>query len=323
MAKTEIAQFRAALDELISQAENADLTTPFRKSLQKKVLTAISDLQELLTEIDPVKPPEAVLDPSDPDIVGRFIGIGLIAQDKIELSERKQFYGSGIYAIYYSGRFPLYSEISGTETPIYVGRAIPDKGMGRTPREQGAKLDARIHEHRKNIIKADETLSVADFKYRTLVVASGWEKAAEFYLINCSRPYGIKKLEFFSVLANMATSLRHDLINAHHGTLFTLAENGRGRKCWSMPKLLLRLKARYANTCAFIRHFWTRAIYLMSFFKVSRCHSSLWPFRQPSGHHHHTRRLWRLACSGGCGCGMCLRWRAAGRYRRLSAAFPI
>lgn len=188
MAKTEIAQFRAALDELISQAENADLTTPFRKSLQKKVLTAISDLQELLTEIDPVKPPEAVFDPSDPDIVGRFIGIGLIAQDKIELSERKQFYGSGIYAIYYSGRFPLYSEISGTETPIYVGRAIPDKGMGRTPREQGAKLDARIHEHRKNIIKADETLSVADFKYRTLVVASGWEKAAKSYLIKLFAP---------------------------------------------------------------------------------------------------------------------------------------
>jgi hypothetical protein len=55
-------------------------------------------------------------------------------------------------------------------------------------REQGERLAARLNDHRKNIGKAVSTLNVDDFQARFLVVQSGWETAAEDYLIHLFRP---------------------------------------------------------------------------------------------------------------------------------------
>ena len=104
------------------------------------------------------------------------------------MSDIPKFYGSGVYAIYYRGDFPLYAPLTGSETPIYVGQAAPVSNHAKVPREQGARLSSRLSDHRQNIGKATSTLSLADFEYRSLVVQSGWETAAEDYLIHLFRP---------------------------------------------------------------------------------------------------------------------------------------
>jgi hypothetical protein len=49
-------------------------------------------------------------------------------------------------------------------------------------------LNQTLSDHRKNIIKANSTIDIADFEFRSLVVQSGWETAAEDYLIHLFRP---------------------------------------------------------------------------------------------------------------------------------------
>jgi hypothetical protein len=58
----------------------------------------------------------------------------------------------------------------------------------RTPIEQGPRLCGRLSDHRKNIGTATTTLDLADFEFRSLVVQSGWETAAEDYMIHLFRP---------------------------------------------------------------------------------------------------------------------------------------
>ena len=67
---------------------------------------------------DPILTPKGTFDPSDPKTVGRMVSIGLLAQPRAPLASIRRAYGSGVYAIYYSGDHPLYDRISGTETPI-------------------------------------------------------------------------------------------------------------------------------------------------------------------------------------------------------------
>jgi len=109
-------------------------------------------------------------------------------QPRAALDKVERFYGSGVYAIYYKGGFAPYQPISGSETPIYVGKEDPQVGNARTPIEQAEKLYGRLNDHRRNIGKATTTISIADFEYRSLVVQSGWQGAAEDYLIHLFKP---------------------------------------------------------------------------------------------------------------------------------------
>jgi hypothetical protein len=129
-----------------------------------------------------------MFDPSNPKVVGRFVSLALVAQSRQPLSEIARFYGSGVYAIYYNGKHPLYGPLSKSETPIYVGQAAPTVSNARTPSEQGDKLSSRLEEHRKNICRATSTIAIEDFEFRALVVQSGWETAAEDYLIHLFHP---------------------------------------------------------------------------------------------------------------------------------------
>ena len=58
----------------------------------------------------------------------------------------------------------------------------------RTPIAQGERLARRLADHRKNISKAVTTLSIDDFECRFLLVQSGYETAAEDYLIYLFKP---------------------------------------------------------------------------------------------------------------------------------------
>jgi Eco29kI restriction endonuclease len=205
---------RASLELLTTNASEAYLSSTKRKKLEAQIKEAIDDLTALLTTLDPIAQPTAVFDPSNPKLVGRFVALAMVAQDRHPLSDIPKFYGSGVYAIYYKGNFPAYQTISDTETPIYVGQASPSLRNARTPIEQGAKISGRLNEHRKNIGKAKGTLYLVDFEFRSLVVQSGWETAAEDYLIH-----------FFQPIWNSQTNILYGL--GKHGDSATTRANKR------------------------------------------------------------------------------------------------
>ena len=95
-------------------------------------------------------------------------------------------YGAGVYAIYYNGPEDTYAPISGSETPIYVGKADPPVGATSVV-QQETKLYGRLNEHRKNIDKVGG-INLAHFECRALAVQSGYQAAAESHLINLFRP---------------------------------------------------------------------------------------------------------------------------------------
>lgn len=162
------------------------------RACARRIRTAITEsyvkLRKVIDDLDPVRPAEFVFDPSNPNVVGRFVAITMIAQPRRPLATAHRFYGSGIYAIYYNGDHPTYRPISKREHPIYVGKADPLIAAAKTPLEQGERLSNRLNDHRKNVRKASGTLRLEDFEYRALVVQSGWQDAAERYLIELFKP---------------------------------------------------------------------------------------------------------------------------------------
>jgi hypothetical protein len=144
--------------------------------------------------------PKGTFDPSDPKVVGRMVSIALMAQPRIALSEVKPSYGSGVYAIYYQGPHPLYQGIGNTETPIYIGKADPENHDASNPREQGARLTARLLEHAGTIETAEnyananklpaglEQIKLKDFSCRRVVCATNAQLVAENHLIRMFWP---------------------------------------------------------------------------------------------------------------------------------------
>lgn len=49
-------------------------------------------------------------------------------------------------------------------------------------------MTRRLRDHRKSIGLATSTLNINDFEFRSLVIQSGWETAAEDYLIHLFHP---------------------------------------------------------------------------------------------------------------------------------------
>lgn len=176
------------LDELNKVARENEAAKLVRLKLDVKLRAFTERAQHLAKELDRVRWPQFVFDPGDPAIVGRFIALAMFAQPRISLTDVERFHGSGVYALYYQGSFSAYSPIAGTENPIYVGKADPSHDTARTPLDQGTRIWNRLKDHLRNIGKTDTTLEVADFDCRFLVVQSGWQVAAEDYLINLFRP---------------------------------------------------------------------------------------------------------------------------------------
>lgn len=179
-------QTTASLDEFAEAISTAEMTGPSRR----KVLAAIADMKESLNQlerdVDPVRLPDAFFDPAEPRLIGHFVALALISQDRVRLDAIEPFYGAGVYAIYYTGPRDIYAPISGTETPIYVGKADPPVGA-KSVVQQETKLFSRLNEHRKNIEKV-AGIDLADFECRALAVQSGYQAAAESHLISLFRP---------------------------------------------------------------------------------------------------------------------------------------
>jgi hypothetical protein len=151
-------------------------------------------LLDLAGELDPTRPPAGLIELFSPSTIGRLVGQELLCVELIPLDDIRLFYGSGIYALYYSGEFPAYRAIRGSDCPIYVGNADPIDRKARIGREQGKGIYGRLAMHRKNIIKANASLSIRDFQCRYLVTESGWQATAEEFLIWLYQPVWNKEM---------------------------------------------------------------------------------------------------------------------------------
>jgi hypothetical protein len=181
------AQLKRISDSLASQ-EPSDLPASVARRVHRSIGEAYDSLRKVMEDLDPVKRPGFVFDPSNPAVVGRLVAITMVAQSRRPLATVERFYGSGVYAIYYTGTFAAYRSLAKKEHPIYVGKADPADPAGKTAFEQGERLAGRLNEHRKNIGKASSTLLIGDFEYRALVVQTGWQASAEDYLIHLFKP---------------------------------------------------------------------------------------------------------------------------------------
>ncbi|WP_299668186.1 Eco29kI family restriction endonuclease [uncultured Ruegeria sp.] len=161
-----------------------------KKKLRQELMDQIRVLQELEAELDAIKQPEHIFDPSNPNYMGRFTAAALLIQPRHPLEEVEKFYGAGVYALYYKGEFAAYEKISGKETPLYTGKADPKFAHAENPTEQGDSLSRRINEHRKSIelVSGQGGISLEDFEVRYLVTASGFQVTAENFLISYFKP---------------------------------------------------------------------------------------------------------------------------------------
>jgi hypothetical protein len=115
------------------------------------------------------------------------------------------FIGAGVYALYYTGTFRVYKELSKVNQgdqfryPIYVGKAVPAgarKGGLSLEVEHGPALQKRLNEHAESI-KAVHNLELKDFFCRFLVVDDIWIPLAESMLIERFKPVWNRVLDGF------------------------------------------------------------------------------------------------------------------------------
>lgn len=175
------------LTERISVAETGDDARAIKR-IRVGFEQVTSQLRKVTTKLDPILRPESIFDPTDPNTSGRVVALTLVAQTKHPLAKIPEFYGAGVYAIYYKGDFTPYAQLKNRDHPIYIGKADPDNQAAKDAVSQGTKLSARLNEHARSIRKAFTTLDISDFECRFLIVQTGFQKSAEDYLINFFKP---------------------------------------------------------------------------------------------------------------------------------------
>ncbi|WDI40217.1 Eco29kI family restriction endonuclease [Bremerella sp. P1] len=163
------------------------LTDRRKNNLQRQLDDFAAKLRQLSDRIDPTLPPAMVYDLKNPAITGMLIGRALGESEPQPIADVHRFYGSGVYAIYYTGKFAAYQPIKGTTCPIYVGKARPDRDEAVTPKEQGPAVWDRLAKHASNLRKAKH-VRIQDFHCRYMVIQSGLQDATEEYLIKHFRP---------------------------------------------------------------------------------------------------------------------------------------
>ncbi|EDH5631386.1 restriction endonuclease [Salmonella enterica subsp. enterica serovar Claibornei] len=128
--------------------------------------------------------------PLDKKNLGASVAEALLTKDVHPLADLPVFEGAGIYAIYYTGGFEPYEQVSRLNSngqylfPIYVGKAVPAGArMGADLESKAGKvLHKRLKEHAESI-KAAENLDIADFACRFLVVDDIWIPLGESLII--------------------------------------------------------------------------------------------------------------------------------------------
>ena len=202
MARKPKAPEKAVIEELRERLTQLrlllpTLSKPAAKKAMAELLSLMGEIEGARADLDPIKDPGAWFDPADPDTAGRLVALALIAQERVRLDRIARTYGSGVYALYYRGDHPAYAAVSGTETPMYVGKADPKTANARAPREQGPQLYGRLADHRRMILTVGEyakgqglphPLRIEDFDARRLVCATNAQLVAERHLIGTFRP---------------------------------------------------------------------------------------------------------------------------------------
>jgi hypothetical protein len=88
------AQLKALSEAMLVQQEA--LSSTRAKKVRKTISDASLTLRKVIEELDPIKHPGFVFDPSNPNVAGRIIGITMIAQPRKLLSNIERFYGSAL-----------------------------------------------------------------------------------------------------------------------------------------------------------------------------------------------------------------------------------
>lgn len=184
-------QIRDLMAEIV--AEHPNLGAQTQRKVVREIEALSAELDNQVGVLSHVRRPRRFFDPSLPSTIGRLVTLALIAQDPEPLGTITDVYGSGVYAIYYHGSEPLYAAISGTETPIYVGKADPASPNAETPTQQKAQLSKRLCEHKRTIATveayaqaypAKHRIGLGDFHCRRLVCATNAQLVAEQTLID-------------------------------------------------------------------------------------------------------------------------------------------
>ncbi len=183
---TMLEELNSLTDRILSAEVDGDLRSV--KKARHSIEQTTARLARVATSLDPILRPDSIFDPTDPNTAGRVVALTLVAQQRHSLAHIPDFYGAGVYAIYYTGDFAPYALLKGKDHPLYVGKADPDNPAAKDAIKQGTKLSSRLREHAKSIRKARTTLSIADFECRFLIVQTGFQKSAEDYLINFFKP---------------------------------------------------------------------------------------------------------------------------------------
>lgn len=183
---TMLAELNSLTDRIASVEFEDDLRAA--KKIRHSIEQTTARLTNVATSLDPILRPDSIFDPTDPNTAGRVVALTLVAQHRHSLARIPDFYGAGVYAVYYKGDFAPYAVLKGKDHPIYVGKADPDNPAAKDAIKQGTKLSTRLREHAKSIQKARTTLNIEDFECRFLIVQTGFQKSAEDYLINFFKP---------------------------------------------------------------------------------------------------------------------------------------
>ncbi|GLV86590.1 hypothetical protein Slala03_62790 [Streptomyces lavendulae subsp. lavendulae] len=116
----------------------------------------------------------------------------LLEMKPVPLQDVPLMLGAGIYALYYVGSHKLYAPIAepSCETPIYVGKAMPEGGRkgeeAGSPDDEDALWD-RLRDHRRSVEQAGD-LEAADFRVRYLVAVDFFVSLAEQAMIRKFKP---------------------------------------------------------------------------------------------------------------------------------------
>jgi hypothetical protein len=156
----------------------------------------IKELHRIREQISPVRFGAVGITLGRSDGIAKFFAFSFTNQAKRSLSQLagSPFYGSGVYAIYYHGKKEkAYRIVSGTETPIYVGKANPGNPQAETVEEQGQALYSRLKEHSKSMANAN--LPLSDFFYRASPIQTGMQSAVEDFMIRLFRPVWNKEVK--------------------------------------------------------------------------------------------------------------------------------
>jgi len=140
---------------------------------------------------------ETPYNPLDKRNLGKSITEALLERPVVTFPLNAPFGGAGIYAIYYTGDFPVYNSIKIANldgkfnAPIYIGKAVPPgtrKGGLLDDVDPGTVLYKRLNDDHSKSIEQTKNLNLKDFYCRYLVVDDFWIPLGESLLIDMFSP---------------------------------------------------------------------------------------------------------------------------------------